>query len=123
MINRITIRSGPARFMKLASKLIICVSTSGRPAKLQGNSVGKGNPRSGGLQTAVLFKSAVWKTPLIFVQFEARVAHRLVLSVAVEDGNKFVVQLAVTFALGKFPAALCCCDGVVESTGFGIGRS
>ncbi len=59
----------------------------------------------------------------IFVQFEARVAHGLVLSVSVEDGNKFVGQLAVTFALGKFPAALRCCDGIVESTGFGIGRS
>ena len=57
------------------------------------------------------------------MRFEARVAHRLVLSVAVEDGNKFVSQLAVTFALGKFPAALRCCNGIVESTGFGLGRS
>ena len=55
----------------------------------------------------------------IFVHFQARVAHRLVLSVAGEDANKFVGQFTVTFALGKFPAALRCCNGIVESTAFG----
>jgi hypothetical protein len=38
MINRMTIKSGPARFMKLASKLIIGERTSGYLKKLQGNS-------------------------------------------------------------------------------------
>src|SRR5439155_13840913 len=36
---RITIRSGPGRFMELASKLIMYISTVGRSPKLQGNSV------------------------------------------------------------------------------------
>jgi hypothetical protein len=47
----------------------------------------------------------------------------LVLPVTGEDANEFVGQFAVTFALGKFPAALRRCGGIVESTGFGIGRS
>ena len=57
------------------------------------------------------------------MQFQASVAEGLVLPVLGKDGSKFAGQFAVTLALGKFLAALRCCDGIVESTGFGIGRS
>ena len=57
------------------------------------------------------------------MQLQAGVAEGLVLLVSGEDGSKFIGQFAVTFALCKCVSALRCCDGIVESTGFGVGRS
>src|SRR5207302_8053458 len=53
----------------------------------------------------------------------ACVAEGLVLSVSGEDDNKFVGQFAVAFTLCKRVSALRCPDGIVELTGFGVGRS
>src|SRR5207244_5517393 len=47
MMSRMTIKSGPAKFMKLARKLICCSRTSGGFEKLQGNLVfGSPPPRA-----------------------------------------------------------------------------